>query len=278
MSVDYTRGPGNDPANTDADASMFAPTPIWDKSSRRRRGARARPSAPIATGAAATDADFEREEAMSPTGEPIVPPPRTAPAGRGSIAPAAIVVGVLVLAALAAAGWYATRSNSGMAQITPGAPAGSTPATAITPNAGTLAANTTPPSETPPAAITTQTTATHDVATTPARTTTVRHRATRSSTVAASPERSVTSTSATGAGVNTGAIAPAPRAGANPPLLSMTPPSSTAAPSAPATAQPPPIAPAPSAATPSVPNTATSASATPPGDVGTTTAPPASPQ
>lgn len=273
MSVDYTRGPGDGPANTEADASMFAPTPIWDKGSRRRRGGRSRADDPMAAGAAGPD--MGREEAMSPNGDAIAPRPRAAAPRRSSIAPAAIVVGVLVLAALAAAGWYATRSNTGMAQMTPGAPAGSVPATAITPNAdAAMAANTTPSPGTAPGATTTQTTVTHHVTSTPSATTVRRH-TTRSTT--ASPERSVTSTTATGAGVNTGAIAPEPRPSAAPPTLSVTPPSSTLAPSAPATAQPPPIAPPPSSATPSIPNTATPASPTPPGEAGTTAAPQGSP-
>lgn len=270
MSVDYTRGQDGEPVNTGDDASMFAPTPIWEKNNRRRRGSgRARPSA-AATGPAAdvTSAEATREAAMSPNGDAVVTRDRTVARRGGSIAPAAIAIGVIVLAALAAAGWYATRSNSGMAQMTPGAPA-TAPATAITPGSGTLAANTAPAA--PPSAATPATPVeqvTHETTTTkttPAATTTTRRRTTHSRTLAAAPERPVTSTAATGAGVNTGVTTSAASTG------SVNPPSSTTAPPAPSSAAPPPIAPAPTV-TPTLPSTPPpSSSPNPPADTTATT-------
>ena len=224
MSVDYTRGPDGDSVNTGDDASMFAPTPIWEKQNRRRRGGgRVQPRSAV------TAAEADRNAAMSPNGERLATRERAVARRGGPVVPAAIAIGVIVLAALAAAGWYATRSANGMSQMTPGAPSGA-PATAVTPAPAAVASNT-PPAAPLPSAETASTApavpAEHraTAATTRSSTfVTTRRRAARSTSLAAAPERPVTSPSATGAGVNSSALAPAA------PMPSVTPPSSTASP------------------------------------------------
>lgn len=268
MSVDYTRGSGAEPARTDPESSVFAPTPVWD----RRGGARS-----LFTDNAATAEEAEREAAMSPNGDrPFMerPAERTVVERRSSFGPAAVVVAVIVLAALAFAGWYAMRTrDNGLAQMTPGAPAGTTPATAVAPDANTaaVAANTPPPTAAVPAPA--QTVTEERRTTTTSVTATTARRRTAHRTAAVSPERSVTSPSATGAGVNASAALQAP---APPPVrpsgMSASP--STLAPSSPTTAAPPPIAPS---TTPSeTPQASVNpASPTPPGDA---SSPQAAPQ
>jgi len=288
MSVDYTRTDGE--ATPDSESNMFAPTPMWDRSKKNRAARRSMfRDEPAETGAAMTGAaggvaadrvmtgdrvvtdDATRETVMSPNGDDAfvaTPTQRTTVRRDRSMAPAAVVVGLVAIAALAAAGWYATRP--GDTALTPGGPnappATSVASTSTTTSAGgaNLAANTPPAEAAAPAA-------THTATTRSTTTTTrvasaepvVRHRSS-SSTVVATPERSVTSRSATGAGVNTGATVPVA-----PPSATVTQTPAGAVPSVPQTAAPPPAEGPTTAVTPPVSATPTTPSPTP------STAPPA---
>src|SRR6185437_177423 len=154
MSVDYTRTTEGD-APQDSDSSMFAPTPIWDRGKKGRATRRSMfQDSPTAADAAVTGAavggatgglaggamteEAARQTAMSPNGDdaPFVTTRTTTVRRRGSVAPAAIGVGLVALAALAVAGWYATRPAD--QTLTPG---GTTTASTSTTS---LAANTAP--------------------------------------------------------------------------------------------------------------------------------------
>jgi hypothetical protein len=301
MSVDYTRNPDGE-APKDSEDSMFAPTPMWERGKRNRAKTRAErrsffdrddtvDEAPAAVGAGAAGAmasesmtarDSVRDTTTTtPTGEDaaFVTPTRTVVRRNRSVAPAAIGVGLVALAALAAIGWYATRPSDTTMTL------GGAPTTAIaaappaTSEANTLAANTPSAADTsaaaPSAATTTETrTTTHR--TTTRRAPVVRS---RSTTLAAAPERPVTSRSATSAGVNTGATAALPPA----PATTQTSPQTSAGAvlSTPSTAPPPAAATAPpvsSAPTPApTPSTTTPDVSPPPASAtapSTTTPPP----
>lgn len=301
MSVDYTRTPGADAPGSDS--PMFAGTPIWERGRKRRGSARVRrvaddpvtgdtlgdtTAADAAIGASPLAAEeARRESAMSPNGDDapfVAPRTRTTVRRERSVAPAAIGVGLVALAALAGIGWYATRPAD--TTMTPG----SAPATAIatgpaTPAAGggaaELAANTPPSTAAQSAAMTPSTPAT---ATPPAAASATTHhtasvtRTTRTRSTA-SPERSVTTPSATGAGVNTGATVSATTAPSSSTTTVGT--SAGAAPSTPSTAAPPASASPPpvTSATPATPAPATTTpDVTAPSTATTTTPPAGSPQ
>ena len=283
MSVDYTRSSDGETPQ-DPESPMFAPTPMWDRSKKKNRekvsGERrsffdrddSTDETP-AVGASALAAEpmvetpATRETAVGPTEDDT---PLMAPAARTTtvrrernVAPIAIGVGLIALAALAAAGWYATQPSD--KTLTPGdtAPA-TTIAAAPAPSAGdaTLAANA-PPANAAAAPAETTTTTTHHVATTTTRAAAPAVRRSTRTAMAASPERSVTSRNATESGVNTrdttsvGVVPSAPVTAAPPPAASTpTPP--------PVNTMPTP-APAPSTTTPDVtPPAASSAPTTTP--------------
>jgi len=293
MSVDYRRTKSVAPP-TESETPMFAGTPVWERG-RKARGARRstfqntdtarRDTTPVTT--AVTD-DAARETVTTPNGDEapfVAPAPRMMTVRRKrsherrerSVAPTAIGVGLIALAALAAAGYYATRPAD--TTLTPGGALATSIATAPAMTSATattsLAATTPPDSAAAEAAQTsaapppTTTTTTTRSATTTSRTTRPAARTHSSSATAAtaSPEQAVTSPSATSAGVNTGtttplgaasstsSAAPAPPAAGPAPVT----PSAPAAP--PAATMPPPAA-TPSPGT-TAPDTSTPSSTTP---------------
>lgn len=302
MSVDYTRTTGVETPE-ESESSMFAPAPIWDrrkgKGSGRAffeqnadrdtsmdreihtdTGSTALGAAAGMAGGAAMADEATRETAMSPSGDdaPYMATTRDRTVVRRdrSMAPAAVGVGLVALAALAAAGWYATRPAD--KTLTPG---GATSTTIATTSGSTttmptqMAANT-PSADAAAAAAATPhvaSTTSHHTVTTSTRAATPMTTRSRSTTVAISPERSVRAPSAATSGVNTGANAPVN----NPPLNSV-----GVVPSAPATATPPPAAtappvnstptPAPTTAPTPAPST-TTPDVTPPASTATAPAP-----
>ena len=127
MAVDFSARDGA--RTTQNESSMFAPTPLWERDARkRRRGGRptARRHDPaIDAGEAGAGAGVMGATTAS---EPVDTAYETQPADRGAaragVATGAIAAGVVVVAALGAVGWYASRAHDrGVAELTPGAPA-----------------------------------------------------------------------------------------------------------------------------------------------------------
>lgn len=281
MSVDYTRTEGE--PTPDSESSMFAPTPLWDRKAKgrgaRRNMFRGQPEETGATSAAMTGAaggvaadrvmtdDATRETAMSPNGDDAFvasPTRRTTVRRDRSMAPAAVVVGLVAIAALAAAGWYATRPGDTV--LTPGGP-NAAPATSVaaappaaSAGGANLAANTPPAQAAAPAATHTATTRATHTTTQMASAAPVTRRHTTRTTVTATPERPVVARSATGAGVNTGAAVPVLPV---PPAATVSQTPAGAVPSVPQTAAPPPAVGPTTAVTPPVSATPTTPSPTP---------------
>lgn len=161
MSMNYNQNPQGSSADIDSpegETSVFAATPIWERSGKKRRGATVRsvsgsktPNAVVAETqpviAPGHDSTLTREAASyraappygggygTTTAEPltsreettdsIVAAPRTraAPAKRSGVPAAALAAGVVALGGLAAAGIYATQPrDSGIAELSPGVP------------------------------------------------------------------------------------------------------------------------------------------------------------
>jgi len=132
MPVDFSAPEGAaSPQNED---TMFAPTPLWDRQPKTRRGRRA------AASRAVRDPAIDAGEAGAGAGvigattaaEPADAAYETQPAARGEATPSrrggvpagAVAAGVAAVAALAAVGWYASRPHdTGVVELTPGAPA-----------------------------------------------------------------------------------------------------------------------------------------------------------
>lgn len=133
MAVDFSAR--NGAPMTQNESSMFAPTPLWERDARkRRRGGRS----PARRQDPAIDAGEAGAGAMGATtaGEPVDTAYETQPAergtARGGVAAGAIGAGVVVVAALGAVGWYASRPHDhGVAELTPGGPTASGPVLAI---------------------------------------------------------------------------------------------------------------------------------------------------
>jgi Meckel syndrome type 1 protein len=235
MPVDFTAGPPQgDPTPTES--APFAPIPTWERNNKRRgKGGERRSffsqepakTAVIGAAAGATTGAMADETPLS--GTPTYADRRSITARRGgSAAPIAIVAGLLILAGVAAAGWYATQPHDqGMAEMTPGGAPSAAPAeTSSAPTTGpALAQNTAAPAPTAKAAA-----AARPHATMPAA---------RRQAPASARSRSVEDE-----GVNASATVPTPAPRAAP----VTPPPSAAAP-APAPT-PVPATPAPPAAAP----------------------------
>lgn len=163
MSMDYDRS--DDPI-TNGEGQMFAATPVWDRSRKRKGGLGLRRTT---TAAAASpeprsfNSDHETGSpehitpamagpeyaamagALSPTanGEaadasmfaPISrrgADRRTPRPGKHGVAPAAIAAGIVALGAIGATGWYMSRDNDGVPELSPGQPVTSEIATAPT--------------------------------------------------------------------------------------------------------------------------------------------------
>jgi hypothetical protein len=273
MSMNFTGS--NEPDLTTAESdSLFAATPIWERSAKKKSGfgsAKAKTAAPAAAveapmatrpafvettptadqiAARELRAERLRSDAMLSTAtaggmdvpliaEAPVYATRAKPARSASMAPLAVGAGILVLGGLAAAGWYATRDD-GVTALTPGSTSTAALETApIAPAAAPteLAANTPAPAP----AQTTATVRTERVApsVTTTRTTSVR-------------TRSAPATSAADVGVDTSATLPsAPQ------------PYAADGATAPTTVNPAPVAPAAIAPAPVVAEPAPAATPTP---------------
>ncbi|MFL5298380.1 MAG: hypothetical protein ACJ798_18535 [Phenylobacterium sp.] len=277
MPVDFTAGSSGDNSDpTTTESGMFAPTPTWERTKKRRFGGRAAPErrsffsdtpeeaaitgagAGAATGAMAADAQATdmRSADMGPTtmttgetafaGTPSYAQ-RTTVRKRGSVAPVAIGAGLIVLAGVAAAGWYASQPHDqGVAQLTPGAPGApvDTGGPVVAQN-DTASASATAPAgpmpAAPPARTVSRTTTTHMAAAAPAP---IRHR-----TVTRSVEDQGVNASATVA-------APAPRPAPAPiPQAAPVNPAPAPTQAAPVNPTAPADQPAPTQAAPTQPST-----------------------
>jgi hypothetical protein len=151
--MDYGRPTGtNGPSGSVTDSEMMRVTPIWEQRGKKKKGfGRAASAAP----AAAEPRTFDEPMPTSPMDAPRVEsdpmahtaaherridmqsgsqmgrdePGLIAPAGRvrakpsprrSSIAPAAVAAGVVALVGVGAAGWYASRGDDGVPELTPG--------------------------------------------------------------------------------------------------------------------------------------------------------------
>jgi hypothetical protein len=271
MSVDYRRtSPGDAPG--ESETPMFAGAPMWERGDKARHARRQlfrdaneadEPAAARATAAEPISADeATRETAMSPNGDDapfVYPATRTTGRRERSLAPAAVGVGLAAIAALAVAGYYATRPAD--RAMTPGG----APATSIAAAPAPAALPTSLAQNTPPASAAAQaagTSAAAPAATTTSRSVTTTTRTTRApaeqrtTTITATPERPVTSPSATDAGVNTSA---ATSVGVTPPVPSTAapPPAVDTAPTLPASPTAPPVNTMPAPATTPAPSTTT---------------------
>lgn len=121
MSVDFSKPTidfNKTPATPEPESAMFAATPTWERSGKKRRGLGRTAAAPAAA------------EPMStrPVDEPApvyVPPAQRSIKAkqRASVAPMAIGLGALALGVVAVGGWYAMQPrDTGVAELTPGAP------------------------------------------------------------------------------------------------------------------------------------------------------------
>ena len=169
MSISYTGDdrPKNIQDQTDVDlttveSSSFAPVPAWERGKKRRGGAGPAVTPMAATHSPVSSDAVEPSRRPDPLGEPSVLTTRPtldrarveeAPvsyerkvAKRDNSMPLIIGAGVLTLATLGAAGWYATQPrDGGVAELTPGTTA--TVAAPLTAETTTLAAT---PTAAPP--------------------------------------------------------------------------------------------------------------------------------
>ncbi|MBS0331712.1 MAG: hypothetical protein JSS35_02995 [Proteobacteria bacterium] len=200
---------------------------------------------------------------------------------KSSSAPLAIAAGVVVLGAVAAVGWYATRPHEGaMAELTPGGPNGAAEMTTTTSSAmapaGAQVAQATPqapPVTTKSTTSSTRTTSSDDGKRVSTHVRTVTHRATSPSASDATADVSTTerAPSPQVEPVNPG---PAPRVLNLPQTTPVPAPAPQAAP--PAAAPAPTVTPPTSEAAPqtAVPPNANPPTATPPSDTSTPPTPP----
>jgi hypothetical protein len=208
-------------AESQGEEIPFAPTPVWARTTtRKRRGfGGARPAARTTPAAdLASDLTAESARASSPT---YVRRPVLRPA-RNNITAAALVAGVTAVAVIGGVAWYANRPHDeGMVQLTPGVPSeapsfetqvavsGPTPSAAQAPMA--------PAADLPRARA-------ERLATAP---TTVRRTTTTTTRRAAARTRPASSDSAADTAVNASATAPMVVPPAPPPSVDPTVPQST---------------------------------------------------
>ena len=265
MTIDFSSTPDDSPTNTESEGSMFAPTPAWERSKKRRMfGGRAR--SPDATRVAEEPRSFAAEAEPEPETlagdqrayafDPIGPTDQSAFAATGepafaatpsyagvtarrktSVAPVAIAAGIVLIGGLAATGWYMTQSHTaGVAQLTPGSAATTTTTTAVTGDQVQTAENAAPQAALPAASASATAPAaaapapvTHTTTTTTAHSSapaTVTHR-----TTAVAHAKAPASRSAADAGANASATLPAtPQPYQRSSAAAPTPPAATPAP------------------------------------------------
>jgi len=231
MPVDFNSNPDTDPTRVESDTPMFAPIRTSKKGEKGSFFSDREPEPRVipadttpatATPATATPATGQRLD--KPAESAFAAPPtyaggRTTVKRNSSLAPMAIVGGLVLLAGAGAAGWYATQPHdNGVAQLTPGAVE-----TTVTPAADQLAQAPPPapePAAAPSASAKPAATARAEPAPRPAR------------------ARAAASRAAGDEGVNASAIVPAPRP-LTPAPVNPAPPQAAPAP-APTPVTPPP--------------------------------------
>ncbi len=173
MTIDFS----NSPNPADTESPMFAPIPAWERGKKRRSGgitspqsvdtvaAEGRSFAPSAPVSSRTD--FADPATSTFAAAPAYATRTTV--RKRSAAPLVVGAGIILVAGLAAAGWYATQpASQGVAELTPGSATTTTttpaPPAAATPAPRQLAINTAspaPPVIRPAATHTITTTTTH---------------------------------------------------------------------------------------------------------------------
>jgi hypothetical protein len=182
MSIDFN-DPDRETTATDAEGSMFAGTPSWDRKTKRRMfgGGKVAPE----TRTFASNPELDRpldapSTATVQTADDVGDAPMATPIRHGAavrtrkssgVSPLAIGAAVGMVALIGAAGWYATRDRDTVPTLTPGQPPASEVATAPMapanqPTEVALATNTLPPPAAAKAPVRTE----RLVSTTPART------------------------------------------------------------------------------------------------------------
>lgn len=176
MTIDFS----NSPNPADTESPMFAPIPAWERGKKRRsdgstspqsvdtvaaEGRSFAPSAPVSS-----RTDFADPATSTFAAAPAYATRTTV--RKRSAAPLIVGAGIILVAGLAAAGWYATQpATQGVAELTPGSATTTTtttpapaPAAAATPAPRQLAISTAspaPPAIRPAATHTITTTTTH---------------------------------------------------------------------------------------------------------------------
>jgi cytoskeletal protein RodZ len=253
MPVDFSTSDRFVPAQSDG--VMFAPTPIWDRDTKKRRNRRAAAGRPMRdpTPEAGESRSAYAAEPVDAAYEAQAGSPERATSRRRGVPAGAIVAGLAAVALVSAVGWYASQPrDDGATEVAPGATATSQTAlnTATPPSATPMPVASTPapqaaaaPLETAPAAAVR------------ASTPVVTHQTRTTTTVARAPAarvRPAERNSALDAGVNAAASAPTIATPAPTPAMDsapVSPPVSPMAPTAPtmsgpSVASPPPAAPA----------------------------------
>ncbi|CAN7400003.1 hypothetical protein LJR225_002534 [Phenylobacterium sp. LjRoot225] len=270
MPVDFSSPEGGVPLQNDG--VMFAPTPLWDRDVKKRRGRR------DASSRAARDPAITAAEPSEAVYAPQSAAERTATRRRG-VPTGAIAAGLAAVVAAGAIGWYASQPrNAGVAELTPGATATSQAALNTAPVITAPLNTAAPPSVSPLAAAAPPATQTASTTRETAKTTTTRAstpavtQRSRTTTVAArapTPRvRPAESNSALDAGVNAGATAPMISTPAPTPAPAMASamdsvPVSPVAPTAPVTSAPSAVTPQPAAPAPADPALSSDPTVTP---------------
>jgi hypothetical protein len=248
MPIDFSATPDEDPIHGDADGSTFAPTPAWERNKKRRGfGGGRRTDEPRSFAPAdeppIADSAVDSMGAVDPATDTFAAGPTFANRtrkGASSRVPLAIGAGLIVIAGVGAAGWYALQPHGapGVAELTPGSTSTTTtPEGSVT----TQVAEAATPPATPAAAAEKSTTTTttaktaHGATVTHKTTTTVRSRA--ASDTAADASTTAPMPAPAQAAPSPAAAPPAAAAPAPPLVLNL--PQTTAPAPAPATVSPP---------------------------------------
>src|SRR5690242_10856364 len=129
MPVDFSAPDGA--ASPPNEGTMFAPTPLWDREPKKRRGGRraaasravrdpAIDAGEAGAGAGVIGATTAAEPADAAYETQSVARSEASSSRRGGVPAGAVAAGVAAVAALAAVGWYASRPHdTGVAELTP---------------------------------------------------------------------------------------------------------------------------------------------------------------
>lgn len=126
MTMDYNPD-RRETSVTDAEGVMFAPNPVWDRASRRKRSLGGRRATPIAASEPRTFADDashteinDDAPGMFAAADRRTGQRTTRGKASAGVAPAAFAAGAVALVALGATGWWMSRDASGIPELTPG--------------------------------------------------------------------------------------------------------------------------------------------------------------